>query len=458
MKLTPKSIGIITLLVYWGPSNALFYFWGFLLLGFIVMAKPEWVKVKGFFSSKILIYSLVFFSLFLVSFVVNQFLGNGSPNNFFWSILTYGSTFGVMIALLMIPFTRNDLKGIFKFSLYLSILQVFLGYFQMVQSYSFRSLDPFAGGIDMGDFFVGTTFDPGIGSFVAIKMGMMTLMFLPFWFAQKNLRNSIYLVLLLLGWILPSAIYTLILGLLVVAFHYIVKSIWRALYTFKMSTAIFYMTLVGIGLFVVFAYTHQRNISYAVYSLNSVYSTITGVGKVESSRKVLYYKNTFSTLPVEHPEVFLAGVGPGNYSSRSAWLVSGEYLARQPAYIAVTPSDVAQEFTISLWSKDLISQTFKGAGSIRHQPFSSWVSVFSEIGLPGLIIFILIFSTFHKSFNKTIRQQDDDFISDLAIGVKLSLMFIVLLFFVENLFEWPLVMGQFFIFAAPLTKFASRDA
>jgi len=449
MRLTPKVIAYISLLVYWGPSNLLCYLWGFFLFIFICAFKTEWLNIKGIFSKKIVIYVGLFLCIFLLSFFLNYYAHGSSLNNLFWSIFTYGSSLLTLLSLLMIPFKQEDIKKIFMFSVYLALFQVLLGYFQMLYVQSFTSINPFAGGKDAGDFFVGTTFNPGIGSLVAMKISLTALLFFPFWIGNKSIKNSLILLFLFIGWVLASALFTLIIGVFVIFLFFVVNKLIRSFFTYKLHKSIYYIIVLGLIGVTFFVFTQKNNVTYILTSVRYAYATVMGIpthGKV-AVRKITYYKKTLVDLPKEYPSMLLIGVGPGNYSSRSAWMISGEYLKNQPAYIPVTPSDIARKYSLAIWSKKMITTKFKGAGSIMHQPFSTWVSIFAEMGIAALITFYLIFRTFYKGFKTAMKTTQDLFISNFALGLKMSTVYIALLFFMENIFEYPLIMGQFFIFA-----------
>jgi hypothetical protein len=44
------------------------------------------------------------------------------------------------------------------------------------------------------------------------------------------------------------------------------------------------------------------------------------------------------------------------------------------------------------------------------------------------------------------------YIRKVAMGTKLVFTYIAVLFFIDNLFEWPMVMGQFFILMGLLAR------
>ena len=377
----------------------------------------------------------------------------GSFNNMLWSIFTYGSTLLTLIVFLSLPFREEDTRKIFWFSLFLTLFECGLGYYQMLAAQSFRSLNPFAVlGPAAGDNFVGTTFDVGIGNLVAIKMSLTALLFIPFWFADRSIRNSALLLLLMMGWILPSAIYTLLFGLLVVFFFFIAQGLVRAALTLKIPSTIFYATVTGVLLLVIFFYTQRNNVEYTIESLKQVYSTARNEDVTQSSRKIIYIKEIFTKLPEDYPYFPMIGVGPGNYSSRSAWLVSGEYLEHQPDYIPVTPSEPARKYMIPLWSRKLITEEYKGGGSITNQPFSTWFSLFTELGIAAVILLCLIMLALYKSFDYAERKLNEPFYANLAIGLKMTILYLGLIFFVDNLIEWPIVMAQFFVFAALIVR------
>src|SRR5207244_13583863 len=103
-------------------------------------------------------------------------------------------------------------------------------------------------------------------------------------------------------------------------------------------------------------------------------------------------------------------------------MVSDEYLKNQPAYIPVTPSEISKKYTLPIWSKNMINEKFKGAGSIMHQPFSTWLSVFAEMGIPALIFFFLMFHAFYRGFDTTIQTSEDAFVRNMRFGLKISLI------------------------------------
>jgi len=458
MKISARAISAITLIVYWGPSNALFYAWGFLLLSFLLIVKPGWIRPTNLLSKNILICVAGFILVMFISCAANFNSQNSSLNNFFWTLVTYGSTLCTLIVFINLPFRDGDHEFILKFSIILTLFQVCIGYFQMVKAASFQSFNPFSSGFDgaaaAGDFFVGTTFDVGIGNEVAIKISLTALSIIPVWLAKKNIKNSLILVVLILGWILPSAIYTLMAGLITIFYYYFFEHVKKAIVTARLGFVVFVSLGVGAFFVVLFIFLQPNNINYVRVLLKRSYDTAVGKDIPNPVGKIHYYKETVSSLIREYPHVLITGIGPGNYSSRSAWLVSGAYLEQQPDYIPVTPAKVAQEYTLTFWRKEFITKGFPDASSISYHPFSSWLSVFAEFGLIGLLFFIGIFFFLSRIIRQGINGNFSNSSKlNFSMGTQLMLTYISIIMFIDNLFEWPLVMGQFFVFVGIVGSF-----
>lgn len=455
MKLTPSKIACLSLLVYWGPSNGLTYLWSFILLIFLGLFKPEWLVPRNIYQRNIWICTTLFLVIGLLSFLINLQPQKSSVNNLIWTFITYGSSLAGLHIFVNLPYRDEDFKTVFQFTIGLTLFQIALGYFQMLWASSFQTFNPFTLSAGAGDSFVGTTFDEGIGNQVAVKVSLVALLFFPYWIRHKGLKNTMILVLLVMGWLLPSAIYTLFIGLMVIFLYYFIEKIIFAINTLRLSIKIFIAVTVGTLSIVAFMLLQPSNISYVKVLIDRGYRTLFDENVPNPIGKIVYYKETFTSLLKDYPQTIIIGVGPGNYSSRSAWMVSGAYLMNQPSYIPVTPSKVALDYTLTFWRKEFITKDFPDASSITYQPFSSWVSVFSEFGIFGLMVFMSIFFFLNKKINKARSSIENSGLNDFVLGTKMVTTYILLLFFFDNLFEWPLVMGQFFIMIGLLKKNSS---
>lgn len=414
--------------------------------------KPKWLIPNTVNQRNIFICTGIFLLVMAVSYLVNLKQQNSSINNLIWTIITYGSSLAALHIFINLPYANDDFKTIMKFSIGLTVFQIALGYYQMVAGGSFQTLNPFTLSAGAGDTFVGTTFDEGIGNQVAIKISIVAILFFAYWMSEKTFRNTILLILLCIGWLLPSAIYTLMAGLMVLAYEYVVKGIAHVVHKLKISTSIFLVIVIGIVIVIAFAVMQPDNISYVRTLVTRAYNTAKGNETDGKLGKIVYYKETFSRLFAENPHVIGLGVGPGNYSSRSAWMVSGAYLSDQPSYIPVTPSHAAETYVLPIWRKENITETFADASSISYQPFSSWISVLAEFGLLGFFPFVGIFYFLGKILNRSLQYAENSDQIRFAMGTKIVLLYICILFFIDNQFEWPMVMGQVFMLIGALTR------
>jgi hypothetical protein len=431
-------------------------------MALLFFLKPNWLLPDSQNRRNLIILIISFFIILILSCLYNWHEQNSSFNNLFWTAITYGSSFAALFVFTSLPYQKEDIKSIFKFTLILTLIEIGLGYYQMIVGSDFQSINPFnlnsVGSAAAGDFFVGTTFDVGIGNQVAVKISMITLLFFPYWLANKSIGNSIVLVALTIGWLLASAIYTLIIGLFVLSFHYFITNLVKGFFTLKVNYSVFLIVVLVFLSVTAFMALQPKNVNYVKVLVLRGYNTVLGRDVENPIGKIVYYKETFSRLLLEYPHAAIIGVGPGNYSSRSAWLVSGVYLDSQPKIIPVTPSKVAKEYTMQFWRNDFITKEFPDASSITYMPFSSWVSVFSEVGILGLITFAGAFILIFKMMNVTkIPNSKNEFLLRMRTGLKIVFFYIVLIFFFDNLFEWPLVMGQFFIFVGALSRTASME-
>lgn len=426
-------------------------------MSFLFLFKPSWVIPKT--SNQVNVFKCVglFLLTLILSFLLNYSFQNTSANNLLWTIITYGSSLTALIVFISLPYKRDDIRSILKFSIALTLFEIALGYYQMVAWTSFTTFNPFSLSAGAGDEFVGTTFDVGVGNQIAVKISVIALLFFPFWFSKKDFRNTTLLFLLVFGWLLPSAIYTLLAGLLVIFLYYFLSKILLAVRTLRLNLSIFFSAAIGVLLVIAFMTLQPGNISYVTVLLTRAYNTVLGNNTDSKLGKVLYYKETLTSMIREYPHAFIIGLGPGNYSSRSAWLVSGAYLENQPTYIPITPSQAAKKYTLNIWTKDSITEAFPDASSISYQPFSTWLSVFSEFGILGFLAFAGIFYFLSRIIVSVLKNTQDVHTRKVAMGTRIVFTYIVVIFFVDNLFEWPIVMGQMFIFIGLLTRWTDPE-
>ena len=107
-------------------------------------------------------------------------------------------------------------------------------------------------------------------------------------------------------------------------------------------------------------------------------------------RKGVAYFQTYDFL-TRGPKELLTGAGVGNYSSRSTFIVGGEYVDWYPKHLIYRSPDF-EKGAFSLWNKKLLSQPF--SDGTANQPFSFYLQMLGEYGLVGLLLFLLLYLGF----------------------------------------------------------------
>lgn len=165
--------------------------------------------------------------------------------------------------------------------------------------------------------------------------------------------------------------------------------------------------------------------------------SLTSMDVIESHiTKIQDYRNAYINIPKEDKKFLLLGDGPGMYSSRAALTCTGAYL---PAYNKIFPISMSSHTKKYLYDKILYVYA-NNLGSM-DSPWSSFISVFAELGLFGLIILIIYF------FKK---------IKEGKFTSKIFIMFFCLSCLIENYLEFPRVIPLVFFAGIIIDKVAEK--
>ncbi|WP_457637193.1 hypothetical protein [Oceanithermus sp.] len=140
----------------------------------------------------------------------------------------------------------------------------------------------------------------------------------------------------------------------------------------------------------------------------------------------------FTELPKEYPLQPFIGLGPGQYSSRAGLMCTGYYFGgfnnpRDVPLLPNSPTEPQQKFLIPLWRWHASNRYF---GSTQ-KPYSSWLTIYTEWGIVGVII--LIYILFYISYKIKILKSS----YSIKAIIMTSIWFIFLLGFQENNWEIP---------------------
>lgn len=158
--------------------------------------------------------------------------------------------------------------------------------------------------------------------------------------------------------------------------------------------------------------------------------------KSESPRKIIAHYNYVRAYP-DNVKDLLLGSGPGTFNSRSAFMAGSPQLFnalpflksdKQPYYF--------KNYAYPLWNHTNTSVLLYEDG-FRNQPFSSILAFLGEYGL--IFTLVLLWSVFEyynriKNLYKSSGQKHAQWL------FKFLLLFLLLLLFIDNYYEYPEVM------------------
>lgn len=424
-----KAFILLAIVVYWSPFDPLFYLVGPASLAFLILHRrslriradnPEMRRMNW------CLYGFLF--VFLVSGLANL----NHINNLAWALLSYGAVFAVLMTASSMTWEESHFRFLSKAVLWSTLIQLPIGYIQMIGGHGFAALNPFSLNMGAGDYFAGTTLDRFNSTTVALKMATGFFLAFPFWEKAKTLGRTALMGVLALGWILPSVMHSLVVGMGAYFFRQGLYAI-RPMLQLRMSKGILTAVLVGGAVLATIFWIQRDNIRY----VTGLAARAIGNEQL-APRKVKYVRSTFGPFLAESWQYPWIGCGPGNYSSRGAAIVSGEFLTRQPAYIPATPAPMAEKYVIPLWNRTLLKNPF--TDGVANAPYSTWVSVFAETGIIGLVLFAGFLLAIWKRL-RLHKASASPFMANLASGAELLLLFAMGLFFLDDWFEYPSFMG-----------------
>ena len=152
---------------------------------------------------------------------------------------------------------------------------------------------------------------------------------------------------------------------------------------------------------------------------------------VGESLRSRFLERWFSYAAADNPPAFYLGYGIGQVTSRSALVASGLYLTSSIGknMPLLGPTQVQQRYLEDL----LVMAVNDPRLSSTHKPYSSWISLLTEVGIVGVLVLSMyyIYYIIIKMRNRTYISTQMSFASTTI------LIFILLLGFQENYWEMP---------------------
>ena len=172
-------------------------------------------------------------------------------------------------------------------------------------------------------------------------------------------------------------------GIALLIFSLLVMSFLSTKVSMQKKLTFISLTFFCIFLFLIFS---PQNYNYAANYIKRIIRFEKDVPfKILSFGETLKYST--SSIPS-----FLFGAGPGNFSSRAAFTVSGTYVNWYPEDL-IYISEAFESHHLALWTYDF-NNPWDNKNNTANQPFSFYNQLIGEYGFTGLLFFLSFYIWF----------------------------------------------------------------
>ncbi|WP_053976509.1 hypothetical protein [Mangrovimonas xylaniphaga] len=251
----------------------------------------------------------------------------------------------------------------FYFNIFFVVIQYILIVFE------FKSINPYSVSNSAGDFIKSIYSNSSVN---LIVMSFFCLMY----FMKKEWKKALAATIVLIMTTYMSGL-VIFLGLLLVSIYFFSKIQLK----YK-----FLILLFGIGFLFIFKEISPTNVTYA-----SRYITRIIKNDENTPYKIKSFWQTFDYW-TSSVDSFIFGAGGGNFSSRTAFITSGDYVSWYPNSISyVSPEFGDHHFGI--WKHDF-RNPWDNINNTANQPFSFYNKIIGEYGLVGICLFLVFYINF----------------------------------------------------------------
>jgi len=371
-----------------------------------------------------LVVCLVFFRtvgfkylLLFASISIPTFLAAILQAHFYWkgytvAFLSFSSLIYIFYANKYQDPDLEALKTFSKLYVLLSVLQIPIGIVQIIVVYGL-DFSQFITNSSVGDEALGT-----IGNSALLADKHLLALFLLWYFKKEYtpVKFWLYFVALSASFLMIGANHT-ILALVAASFVFVLLTAFQSSSLKELSRKVGGLALMCAGIFAALSILFQSQMKYIVDTLGHVADSLEYAGKYRA------YQGAWDVF-THHTAFLFTGLGLGTFASRSAFMLSGEYLWQgKLALFGVDTTPYFDRYMFPLWNRQLTDIQYL-AGTV-NQPFSTYLAVLSEC---GLVVFVLLLC-FQVKVLAHFYQRD-------------SLMFFFCLFlcimlFIDNFLEFP---------------------
>lgn len=321
---------------------------------------------------------------FLFGFFGCQAVGLGSSimhfssvNNILWSCFNYSLVAGAII--LCATLSRFDIRAGLRMFIVVESIVLLFQYFHL--AIMLKTIYVFSSFSGAGDFMSGTLL--GFSSPMAVSLMLASAYFLFSYLDGDNDRTSlIYAAVAALFSTFPGmmsgvAIFAIAIALTLSIFF--IKELGH-MNVSKLNMAIIPLILLAFG---TMAFFLGENIKY----MGNIIALLSALDNPPI--KVLVIQKYLEMINLDSYLYFGAGVG--NFTSRAAAMVSGQYFESQPFFVPVTPSFEMLRYILPYWNRGMFGEIVGGSigNSMVNEPFNGNLSMLAECGIIGFSAWIL---------------------------------------------------------------------
>lgn len=326
--------------------------------------------IRGSLTNRLQLFYLSLFSLSIIYGITYLFF---APNSYLIPLLITLLSWLICIYSLLIIYgtikksSVGRIKGTLTAFFFICIGTVAVQYLSAV--YLYKHINPFAISPAAGDHFT------SIFSNSSVNMIIMSFFLVYFVFHRKLAFALIaFISMLMTGYM--AGITLFIFALLALSFLSPKVSLGKKL-------GFIILTLVCVVLFMIFS---PQNYNYASGYIERIVRLEKDVPfKILSFAETIEYNSSSVSS-------FLFGAGPGNFSSRAAFTVSGTYVNWYPESLIYT-SKAFEANHLALWTYDF-NNPWDNKNNTANQPFSFYNQLLGEYGLLGLMLFLSFYLGF----------------------------------------------------------------
>ncbi|TAF66238.1 MAG: hypothetical protein EAZ55_06325 [Cytophagales bacterium] len=407
-------------------------------------------KENLFFKTKnplliTLIYLYMGISLFLL--FVYSLVDGAWYNSLLWLLISFG-TFLCFVYFYQQKYTEAETTHIFQYFEHLIWLQIPILFLQLPIHRSFNPLksnDMWKGSFDDGEkltfFFVAYLLSYYLPPIISRHYRFRNL------FKLKSLF-FLFLSLVLLVYVdakLKLGLFFItIIIVLFYAFlqYYLVNNKWLSGIKILVVNVLMFISIFGASIGLELYIQTTSGVSTAKFIdfyLNPQSDSKSAVRPL----KIVLYQRVYYYMYLEDLPVWAIGAGPGRFGSKAANIMATDVLYKEkgqltlPNFISPYSSYYVKKYMGDIWTaENAMLMTWMSANFTF--PFAGWITIKSELGIGGLVIFILILFLFATTlFSRINTFLQSPFLQKWALSLAVLWFALPTLMFFDNIQDQP---------------------